>query len=167
VTRRAGGNPDPGLSRFQSFNPCSPRCSVNRLYAIPAALVVGIAAGCATVPVPVPAPGDAIAAPSDYGPTSVVVSNSNLHDAEVYAYRGGVRFHIGFVPSGSTQSLVVRPGLFDPGHAQLYVYCVGAPDSYLSDVVDVNGGGRAVLHLLPVLNQSTLIVVSEGVRAIP
>ncbi|GEM_PF-2554600 len=134
---------------------------MNRLYAIPVALVVGIAAGCATVP----AGGDAIAAHSDYGPTSVVVSNSNLHDAEVYAYRGGVRFHIGFVPAGSTQTLLVRPGLFDPGHAQLYVYCVGAPDTYLSDVVSVNDGGRAVLRLLPVLNQSTLIVVSEGAPA--
>ncbi len=132
-----------------------------RLYAIPAALVVGIAAGCATVP----AAGDAIAAHSDYGPTSVVVSNSSHHDAEVYAYRNGMRFHIGFVPSGSTQSLLVRPGLFDPGHAQLYVSCVGAPDTYLSDVVDVNDGGRAVLQLLPVLNQSTLIVVSVDAPA--
>jgi hypothetical protein len=134
---------------------------VNRLYAIPAALVVGIAAGCATVP----AAGDAMAAHSDYGPTSVVVSNNSSHDAEVYAYRSGVRFHIGFVPSGSTQSLLVRPGLFDPGHAQLYVYCVGAPDTFLSDEVSVNDGGRAVLHLLPVLNQSTLIVVSAGASA--
>jgi hypothetical protein len=108
-----------------------------------------------------------MAAHSDDGPTSVVVSNSNPEDAEVYAYRSGTRFHIGFVPSGSTQSLLVRPGMFDPGHAQLYVHCVGAPDSYLSDEVDVNPGGRAVLHLLPVLNQSTLIVVSEGVSATP
>jgi hypothetical protein len=134
---------------------------VNLLYAIPAALVAGIAAGCATVP----AAGDAIAAHSDYAPTSVVVSNSNLHDAEVYAYRSGMRFHIGFVPTGSTQSLLVPPGLFDPGHAQLYVSCVGAPDTYLSDEVNVNDGGRAVLRLLPMLNQSTLIVVSAAASA--
>jgi hypothetical protein len=130
---------------------------MNRLYAIPAALVMGVAAGCATVP----AGGDAIAAHSDYGPTSVVVTNNNPHDAEVYAYRSGMRAHLGLVPAGSTQSLPVRPGLFDPGYAQLYVHCVGVPDSYLSDEVDVKDGGRAVLRLLPAIDQSTLTVVSE------
>ena len=134
---------------------------MNRLHAIPAALVVAIAVGCATVPVT----GDAIAAHSDYGPTSVVVSNHNPHDAEVYAYRNGVRFHIGFVPTGTTQSLAVRAGLFDPGYAQFYVHCVGVPDSYLSDEVDVKDGGRAVLHLFPALDQSTLTVVSEDFSA--
>jgi hypothetical protein len=93
----------------------------------------------------------------------VTVTNSGWPDATIYAYNGGQRIRVGFVPGGGiTEDITVPRRLFALGRAQLYVQLVGTRDSYLFDEVPLDAGDRVMLRITRTLPQSTLISMPKS-----
>lgn len=114
-------------------------------------LSLALVGGCTSLPA-------RPASQSDSEQIAVVVTNDGLSDVTVYAYRGGDRQRIGFVPAHSSSVVDVPRIMADPGHVQLLLHPVSGTPDFLVDEVPISGGDYAMLHVTPVLNQSTLIV---------
>lgn len=88
----------------------------------------------------------------------VLVTNDGLADVAVYAYRRGDRQRIGFVPAHTSSVVDVPRIMADPGHVQLLLHSLSGTPEFLVDEVPISGGDYAMLHVTPVLNESTLMV---------
>ncbi|HZS57652.1 MAG TPA: hypothetical protein VFA43_00180 [Gemmatimonadaceae bacterium] len=117
------------------------------------AIAALVAATLATACLP-PATHQPTAPPVDT--TSLTISNTGFHDAMVYAYNGGQRVQIGFVPGLSTLVIAVSRHVFADGRAQLYVRLIGRPETYLTDEVTLDEGDRIVFRITQALSESTL-----------
>jgi len=90
----------------------------------------------------------------------VNVTNDGPADVVVYAYRGGAKMRIGFVTGHSHARVTVPPGMANPGRVQLLLHPEPQGEDFIVEEVAIQAGEEhAELHVLPVLDESSMTVV--------
>jgi hypothetical protein len=118
----------------------------------------GVLAGCASVPSHADA-GSVASAASATGPVQVLVRNDNPSDVVVYAYRGDLRFRVGEVVAHSSGLVTVPSGIVNEGHVGLMIHQISGGDFFADEVPISAGIEHAELHVLRVLDESSVTVV--------
>jgi hypothetical protein len=121
-------------------------------------LAFALVSGCLATPAhPAGGPGP--------GAVDVLVANDGGTDVDVYAYRDGQRFHVGFVSAHSSIVVHVPPGMYNPGHVQIMVHpLTGGTRDFVADEVAVSDNDHAELRVRPALDESVISVVPGRIR---
>jgi len=96
---------------------------------------------------------------SAVGAVSLHVVNDNYNDVDVYAVRNGQRIRVGSVTGNSSQTFTLNPSLFPTNDVSLVAVPIGGFGAASSGRLSVSGGDQIEFRVMPVLNQSTAIVV--------
>jgi hypothetical protein len=92
------------------------------------------------------------------GPVTVVVTNQNLLDVNVFAVGGSQTARLGTVSTHATQTFEIPRNLFVARGLRLLMDPVGSGQGMLTDEVQVSPGDTVSLTIMPLLSASTTSV---------
>lgn len=92
------------------------------------------------------------------GPVSVVVTNHNVLDVNVFAVGGSQTARLGLVSTNATQTFEVPRALYVAAGLRLLIDPVGAVGGVLTDEVQIFRGDTVSLTVMPILSASTTTV---------
>ena len=92
------------------------------------------------------------------GPVSVVVTNHNVLDVNVFAVGGSQTARLGTVSTNATQTFEIPRALYVASGLRLLIDPVGAVGGVLTDEVQIFRGDTVSLTVMPILSASTTTV---------
>ena len=121
-----------------------------------AALVAALSlAGCTSMERSGNAGGD-VGAASDA--VSVLVTNNNYSDVNVYAVRGGERIRLGTVTGNSSATFAMDRSIYGVNDVSLIGVPIGGFGSARSGRLSLSPGDSVEFRIMPVIDQSTVFV---------
>jgi hypothetical protein len=111
--------------------------------------------GCSTMDRTASAGGEVVAA-SDA--VSVLVTNNNYNDVNVYAVRGGERIRLGTVTGNNSASFTLDRSIYGVNDVSLIAVPIGGFGSARSPRMSLSAGDSVEFRIMPVLDQSSVFV---------
>ena len=89
---------------------------------------------------------------------SVLVTNNNYSDVNVYAVRGGERIRLGTVTGNSSSTLTMDRAIYGVNDVSLIAIAIGGFGAARSGRLSLSAGDTVEFRIMPVLDQSNVFV---------
>jgi hypothetical protein len=89
---------------------------------------------------------------------SVLVTNNNYNDVNVYAVRGGERIRLGTVTGNSSSTLTMDRAIYGVNDVSLVAIPIGGFGAARSGRLSLSAGDTVEFRIMPVLDQSNVFV---------